>query len=87
LWDHERACFSSQAPPTAAADWHRTFAEIERRLAEWKKALPCDKPTSEHPPTGTGGRAVSTELAATARAAVRRRLHRFTGKEGGRSHA
>lgn len=41
LHDHERAAFAPTSPPTAAAGWHITFRDIEARLRDWIRAVPC----------------------------------------------
>lgn len=41
LRDHERACFTPQAPPSAAVDWFRAMREIEDRLTGWAANTAC----------------------------------------------
>lgn len=41
LRDHERACFSETAAPTAALDWFRALHEIEARLVSQGAATRC----------------------------------------------
>jgi len=41
LRDHERASFSSTAPPTAAVEWHRAFRDMESRMECWIKRFTC----------------------------------------------
>jgi hypothetical protein len=46
LRDHERACYSESASPTAAADWFRVLREIEARLVELAAKTRCS--VAEH---------------------------------------
>lgn len=41
LWDYERACFSPDSPPTAAAGWHRVYVDIEQLLERHMSDLGC----------------------------------------------
>jgi hypothetical protein len=41
LRDHERACFTPTAPPSAAVDWFRALREIEDRLTGWAARTQC----------------------------------------------
>jgi hypothetical protein len=41
LRDHERASYSSTAPPTAALEWHRAFRDIENRYESWIRRFKC----------------------------------------------
>jgi hypothetical protein len=41
LSDAERACFAPTSPPTAAAVWHRVFADLEHRIRGWIVQLGC----------------------------------------------
>jgi hypothetical protein len=41
LRDHQRACYSATAPPTAAVDWHRAFRDIEARMRGWASRTQC----------------------------------------------
>jgi hypothetical protein len=51
LRDHERASYSSTAPPTAAIEWHRAFRDIETRMEAWIKRFTCTVPGRGHQPT------------------------------------
>ena len=46
LRDHERACYSETAAPTAALDWFRALREIEARLIDQGAATRCS--VTEH---------------------------------------
>jgi hypothetical protein len=50
LRDHERASFSSTAPPTAAVEWHRACREMEVRMEGWIKRFTCTIPGRGHEP-------------------------------------
>jgi hypothetical protein len=41
LRDHERASYSSTAPPTAGVEWHRAFRDMESRYEAWIKRFKC----------------------------------------------
>jgi hypothetical protein len=43
LRDHHRTSFSPTAAPTAAMDWHRTFRDMEQRLAGWAGLTQCSE--------------------------------------------
>lgn len=51
LRDHERASFGPSAPPSAAADWHRAFRDLEARMDTWIKRFGCAVPGRDHPPS------------------------------------
>ncbi|WP_270889259.1 hypothetical protein [Pedococcus sp. 5OH_020] len=46
LRDHERACFTETAAPSAALDWFRGLREIEARLMDLGAATRCS--TNQH---------------------------------------
>jgi hypothetical protein len=48
LRDHERACFSTTAPLTAAVDWHRAFRDMESRWEVWIKRFRCGHDLFSH---------------------------------------
>lgn len=41
LRDHERACFTPGASPSASVDWFHALREIEERLTSWSARTQC----------------------------------------------
>ena len=50
LRDHERACYTPQASPTAAVEWFRAFREIEARLVDLAALTQCTAHEHRLPP-------------------------------------
>lgn len=48
LRDHERACFASSAPATAAVEWQRALRDMEPRIDVWIKRFSCNVPGRPH---------------------------------------
>jgi hypothetical protein len=51
LRDHERACYTDTAAPTAAVTWMTAFRDIEARLRVWIAELRCGGDPRYHDPT------------------------------------
>jgi hypothetical protein len=51
LRDHERACFTDTAAPTAGVAWHMAFRDIEARLRLWISELRCGGDPNYHDST------------------------------------
>ncbi|WP_152186998.1 hypothetical protein [Segeticoccus rhizosphaerae] len=52
LRDHERACYTPTASPSAGIDWFRAFREIEDRLVGWAARTQCTAREHRDDPAG-----------------------------------
>lgn len=58
VYDHERASFSSLAPPTAAVGWHMVLRDVEARLRSFLSDIKCRSSVAgggHTPAAGTAG--------------------------------